>query len=871
MIKLRRYLSFLLIFAMLLSFAPVFGDGEGEAAPEPDTQSDQTVPQDTPQPVDDSGESGTPAEEPEQPGEDDPSDVPGEGGEDDPSDEPEQPGEDDPSKEPEQPGEDDPSDEPEQPGEDDPSDEPEQPGEDDPSDEPEQPGEDDPSDEPEQPGEDDPSDEPGETDEIEEPVDEPADGKIAESSIKFSEKNKSDERTARSMENAAGELAADAFLWYYNKVKALDCDIAFITGDRISGPVEAGDWTAESCSTLISGDNIVVLTVTGQQIRDALEWGSRKTSFSPSADETKHFLQVSGLKYTINTAVDSYLAEEADGDEWYEAEDGDELRIVGAQVFDKTTKSYKAIDPNAKYILACPRTIAYGEEGFVMFNGAELKDESGLSARTILASYVQSFTKSEETGYPVIASSGSPLKDMGIHVDYESDYGAGRIANKDHVCTPGEPVNVKEASCSEEGYTGDIPCKTCGEILEHGEAIPKLEHTSGERQNAKEATCTEDGYTGDLICAVCGEKMESGVVIPKLGHTDGEPVNAKEATCTEDGYTGDIYCTVCEALIEEGKVIPAGHDYVVVFTWDESVHPATTTATATATRTCKREGCESEPETVDCTVTITVDKLSPISDGQVTLTATAVFSDSSSYTESKSYVISKDKEKCSHIRGTKLINAKDATCVSEGYTGDEICIDCEKLFKEGEVIEKYADHEYEVRNKKEATCTEEGYSGDKYCRTEGKIVEYGDKIAKTAHDFEALYTWGTHEGSCSNTCRHTCTLTLHCKTEDKDIYRNIPCTTTPKMIKLASRVAKGEKEYIARAVVLGKTYENRIMIEIPVIGGSGGGIVPTVINGQSGSPVTGDTGNIALYVILMLLSASGLCVSFVYKRKLGHK
>ena len=34
----------------------------------------------------------------------------------------------------------------------------------------------------------------------------------------------------------------------------------------------------------------------------------------------------------------------------------------------------------------------------------------------------------------------------------------------------------------------------------------------------KEPTCTEDGYTGDLVCAGCGSVMQAGSTIPKLNH-----------------------------------------------------------------------------------------------------------------------------------------------------------------------------------------------------------------------------------------------------------------------------------------------------------------------------------------------------------------
>lgn len=44
----------------------------------------------------------------------------------------------------------------------------------------------------------------------------------------------------------------------------------------------------------------------------------------------------------------------------------------------------------------------------------------------------------------------------------------------------------------------------------------QVKHTNSEVRNAKEATFTEDGYTGDIYCTDCGEIINTGVVIPKI-------------------------------------------------------------------------------------------------------------------------------------------------------------------------------------------------------------------------------------------------------------------------------------------------------------------------------------------------------------------
>lgn len=46
-------------------------------------------------------------------------------------------------------------------------------------------------------------------------------------------------------------------------------------------------------------------------------------------------------------------------------------------------------------------------------------------------------------------------------------------------CTHGsgyDVVNVKDPSCSQDGYTGDHICPDCGQVIAYGEIIPKTPH-----------------------------------------------------------------------------------------------------------------------------------------------------------------------------------------------------------------------------------------------------------------------------------------------------------------------------------------------------------------------------------------------------------
>lgn len=122
-------------------------------------------------------------------------------------------------------------------------------------------------------------------------------------------------------------------------------------------------------------------------------------------------------------------------------------------------------------------------------------------------------------------------------------------------------ANVKEATCTEEGYTGDVVCKFCGEVMKPGEKTKMVDHTPVAVE-AKAPTCTEPGISKGTVCKVCEKVLSGQETVPALGH-DPKLVNAKDATCTEAGYSGDKVCTRCNVTLEKGKDIKAlGHNFV---------------------------------------------------------------------------------------------------------------------------------------------------------------------------------------------------------------------------------------------------------------------------------------------------------------------
>lgn len=110
------------------------------------------------------------------------------------------------------------------------------------------------------------------------------------------------------------------------------------------------------------------------------------------------------------------------------------------------------------------------------------------------------------------------------------------------------------ATCTGYGYTENA-CKHC-DYQYISEITQPLGH-KGELVNAKEATCTEDGYTGDLVCSVCGEILEKGETIAK-GHTWSDWTVTREPECFQEGERTRT-CTVCGE--KEQEVLPANEDH----------------------------------------------------------------------------------------------------------------------------------------------------------------------------------------------------------------------------------------------------------------------------------------------------------------------
>ena len=123
-----------------------------------------------------------------------------------------------------------------------------------------------------------------------------------------------------------------------------------------------------------------------------------------------------------------------------------------------------------------------------------------------------------------------------------------------HKCKNGCGTHLNEADCSggTATCTEKAKCTVCGNPYGEKDA----DHHTGDTEvrDKKEASCTENGYTGDTYCKACDAKLQTGSVIPAAGHTFEWKID-KEAQVGTAGAKHEE-CTVC-GYAKEAVEIPA--------------------------------------------------------------------------------------------------------------------------------------------------------------------------------------------------------------------------------------------------------------------------------------------------------------------------
>ncbi len=219
-------------------------------------------------------------------------------------------------------------------------------------------------------------------------------------------------------------------------------------------------------------------------------------------------------------------------------------------------------------------------------------------------------------------------------------------------------VGAREATETEDGYSGDLICPACGVTITEGSVIPKTgsetpaphEHDFAYVRTVA-ATCCEKGY--DEYACACGmtEKRNETADVDEDNHAGTMlTVGAREATEEADGYTGDTVCSACGKTLTTGTVIPK--------TGSETPAPHThtfDTFVAHHDATCCEKGYDEYK--CDCGMT-----------------------------EKRNETAAVDAD--NHVGTVLTVGAREATETADGYTGDTVCSACGKTVKRGSVIPK---------------------------------------------------------------------------------------------------------------------------------------------------------------------------------------
>ena len=234
-------------------------------------------------------------------------------------------------------------------------------------------------------------------------------------------------RRIRSGETNLGDFVADGIYTYFNEVEQLHCDIAIMNGGGIRSDEDAGYWTFKTCKQVSPFGNVACLmSVTGKQIQDALEFAARFAG--AEGKENGGFLQVAGATYEVHTDIPNTVQTD-DKNVWIGSATGTP-RVQNVKIYDRANGTYVPLDENKTYALAGMNyTLRNLGDGFAMFDGAELIKDYVSEDYLVMSTYAMTFGGVDAEGLPHLSSANSVLAEYpGYLLDYENPYGAGRIS-----------------------------------------------------------------------------------------------------------------------------------------------------------------------------------------------------------------------------------------------------------------------------------------------------------------------------------------------------------------------------------------------------------------------------------------------------------
>ena len=393
-------------------------------------------------------------------------------------------------------------------------------------------------------------------------------------------------------------------------------------------------------------------------------------------------------------------------------------------------------------------------------------------------------------------------------------------------------------------------CNVCAEMTDVGEHI----WNSGVITTSP--TCTTAGEK-TYTCSACERKKTE--VISATGH-DLKAIEKKEASCTEDGYEAYWRCQTCGKIFSDEAgtaeignptaITATGHSYgVVTYTWSADNRKCT------AERKCTV--CDdAESETADATATVVQEKSCTLPE---LTTYSVTFGNSAFGTQTKENV--QTAEATGH--DLEAVEKKEASCTEDGYEAYWKCNTCKKLFSdEAGTMEisnptaiKATGHNLEKVEKKEAGCTEAGYETYWKCNTCKKLfsdaagtVEISNPtvIKATGHNLKKVEkkdATATEEGNSTYWFCDKCNKYFSDAKAETEIKKED--TVLAKLSTVNKKETEASSAKTANATKVTSTTDKT----------------------TKSSPKTGDSTDVQLYVILMLVSI-GAAAGAGAKRKL---
>ena len=281
-------------------------------------------------------------------------------------------------------------------------------------------------------------------------------------------------------------------------------------------------------------------------------------------------------------------------------------------------------------------------------------------------------------------------------------------------------INKKDATCTEDGYTGDTVCAICGKEITKGETIQAKGHT--EVIDARvEPTCTKSGKTEGKHCSVCNEIIVAQTEIPATGHTE-VTVAGKAATCTGTGLTDGIISSVCKTVIKAQEEISA-KDH----SWDEGKITTAPTCENAGVKTYTCTVCnETKTEAIDAT------GHTPVDVAEQPATCTKAGHTAGTKCSAWGATIS-GMEEIPATGHTEVIDARvEPTCTESGKAEGKHCSVCnEVLVAQTEIPAK--GHTEVIDPAVEATCTTLGKTEGKHCSVCNEVIVAQTEIPAKGH------------------------------------------------------------------------------------------------------------------------------------------